>query len=100
MLQYPELDGIYFAADWGSGKVWGMKQDGGKWVMQEVLDLGDGLRPTGSGIGPDGSIYMAQGTAGYGGKVDPYMEERGAVWKLVPADKVPAGAATAPLQVK
>ena len=98
--EYPELDGIYFAADWGSGKVWGMKQDGGKWAMQEVLDLGDGMRPTGSGIGADGSIYMAQGTAGYGGKVDPYMEERGAVWKLVPANKVPAGAVTAPLQAK
>ena len=97
---YPELDGVYFVADWGSGKVWGMKQDGGKWQMQEMLDLADGMRPTGSGIGPDGSIYMSQGTAGYGGKVDPYMEERGAVWKIVPASKVPAGAATAPVAKK
>jgi glucose/arabinose dehydrogenase len=98
--EYPELDGVYFAADWGSGKIWGMKQDGGKWQMQEMLDLADGLRPTGSGTGPDGSIYMSQGTAGYGGKVDPYMEERGAVWKIVPADKVPSGAVTAPLAKK
>ena len=97
---YPELDGVYFVADWGSGKVWGMKQDGGKWQMQEMLDLADGLRPTGSGTGPDGSIYMSQGTAGYGGKVDPYMEERGAVWKIVPGDKVPNGAVTAPLAKK
>jgi glucose/arabinose dehydrogenase len=97
---YPELDGVYFVADWGSGKVWGMKQDGGKWQMQEMLDLADGMRPTGSGIGPDGSIYMSQGTAGYGGKVDPYMEERGAVWKIVPTDKVPDGAVTAPLAKK
>ncbi|MDB6119280.1 MAG: glucose dehydrogenase [Verrucomicrobiaceae bacterium] len=98
--EYPELDGVYFAADWGSGKVWGMKQDGGKWQMEEMLDLADGLRPTGSGIGPDGAIYMTQGTAGYGGKVDPYMEERGALWKIVPADKVAKGAVTAPVAKK
>jgi len=97
---YPELDGTYFVGDWGSSKVWGMKQVDGKWQMQELLDLADGLRITGSGIGPDGTIYVAQGSAGYGGKVDPYQEERGAVWKIVPADKVPAGAVTAPLAKK
>ncbi len=97
---YPELEGTYFVGDWGSSKVWGMKQADGKWVMQELLDLADGLRITGSGIGPDGTIYVAQGSAGYGGKVDPYQEERGAVWKIVPADKVPAGAVTAPLAKK
>ena len=77
-----------------------LKQVDGKWQMQELLDLADGLRITGSGIGPDGTIYVAQGSAGYGGKVDPYQEERGAVWKIVPADKVPAGAVTAPLAKK
>jgi glucose/arabinose dehydrogenase len=97
---YPELDGTYFVGDWGSSKVWGMKQVDGKWQMQELLDLADGLRITGSGIGPDGTIYVAQGSAGYGGKVDPYQEERGAVGKIVPADKVPAGAVTAPLAKK
>ncbi|MBL9144091.1 MAG: PQQ-dependent sugar dehydrogenase [Verrucomicrobiaceae bacterium] len=97
---YPELEGTYFVGDWGSSKVWGMKQVDGKWQMQELLDLADGLRITGSGIGPDGTIYVSQGTAGYGGKVDPYQEERGAVWKIVPADKVPAGAVTAPLAKK
>jgi glucose/arabinose dehydrogenase len=97
---YPELDGVYFCADWGSGKVWGMKQDGGAWQMQELLDLADGIRPTGSGIGPDGSIYLTHATANYGGPVDPYTSERGAVWKVVPKGKVPAGAATAPVAGK
>lgn len=97
---YPQLEGTYFVGDWGSGKVWGMQKVDGKWVMQEMLDLADGMRITGSGIGPDGTIYVAQGTAGYGGKVDPYQEERGAVWKIVPADKVPAGAVTAPVAKK
>lgn len=95
--EYPELDGTYFAADWGSGKVWGMQKVEGKWQMQEMLDLADGLRPTGSGTGEDGAIYMTNATANYGGPVDPYTSERGALWKLVPKDKVPAGATTAPL---
>ncbi|MDZ4289284.1 MAG: PQQ-dependent sugar dehydrogenase [Prosthecobacter sp.] len=97
---YPELDGVYFCADWGSGKVWGMKKDAGKWQMQEMLDMADGFRPTGSGIGPDGAIYMTHATANYGGPVDPYTSERGAVWKIVPTSKVPKGAATAPLAKK
>jgi len=97
---HPELEGVYFAADWGSGKVWAMKQVDGKWAMQEMLDLADGMRPNGSGIGPDGTIYLAQGTAGYGGKVDPYMEERGAVWKIVPASKVGKDDVIAPLAKK
>lgn len=94
---YPELDGIYFCADWGSGKIWGMKQVDGAWQMQELLDLADGIRPTGSGTGPDGAIYMSHATANYGGPVDPHTSERGAVWKIVPAGKVPAGAETAPV---
>ena len=97
---YPELEGVYFVADWGSGKVGGMKQMEGKWVMQEMLDLVDGLRPTGSGIGPDGTIYVTHATANYGGPVDPYTSERGAVWKIVPKAKVGKDAVTAPLAGK
>lgn len=96
---YPSLDGVYFTADWGSGKVWGLKRDAaGKWQMQELLDLDTPLRPTGAGEDPDGNLYVTHATANYGGPVDPYTSERGAVWKIVAADKVPAGAQTAPLQ--
>lgn len=96
---YPALDGVYFTADWGSGKVWGLKRDAaGKWQMQELLDLDTPLRPTGAGEDPEGNLYVTHATANYGGPVDPYTSERGAVWKIVAADKVPAGAQTAPLQ--
>lgn len=95
---YPSLDGVYFASDWGSGKVWGLKRDAGKWQMQELLDLDTPLRPTGGGEDPDGNLYVTHATANYGGPVDPYTSERGAVWKIVAADKVPAGATVAPLQ--
>lgn len=97
---YPSLNGTYFVADWGSGKVWGMQKDGDKWQMEELLDLDTPLRPTGSGQGEDGALYLTHATANYGGPVDPYTSERGALWKVVPADQVPAGAETAPLQAK
>ena len=47
-----------------------------------------------------GNIYLTDASANYGGPVDPTTSVRGSVWKLVPADKVPAGAVTAPLQKK
>jgi glucose/arabinose dehydrogenase len=98
---FPSLEGMYFAADWGSGKVWGMKKDeAGKWQMQELLDLDTPLRPTSGGEDEEGNIYLTHASANYGGPVDPYTGERGALWKLVPADKVPAGAVKAPLQAK
>lgn len=97
---YPALDGVYFCADWGSGKIWGLKQDGGKWQMQELLDLDTPLRPTGSGQDQEGNLYLTHATANYGGPVDPYTSERGALWKVVAADRVPEGAVTAPLQAQ
>jgi len=98
---YPAMDGIYYAADWGSGKVWALKRDeAGKWTMQEMLDLDVSLRPTSGGEDEAGNIYLTHATANYGGPVDPTTSERGALWKLVPTDKVPAGAVTAPLEKK
>ncbi len=98
---FPSLDGVYFAADWGSGKIWGLKRDdAGKWQMQELLDLDTPLRPTGGGEDEQGNLYVAHATANYGGPVDPTQNEKGAIWKIVAADQVPAGAVTAPLQPK
>ena len=97
--EYPSLGGVYFVSDWGSGKVWGVKRDGaGQWQMQELLDLDTPLRPTAGGEDEAGNLYLTQATANYGGPVDPYQSERGALWKIVAADKVPAGAVVAPLQ--
>jgi hypothetical protein len=96
---YPSLEGTYFAADWGSGKVWGMQRDkANKWQMQELLDLDTPIRPTSGGEDEAGNLYLSHATANYGSPVDPAAGERGAVWKIVPADKVPAGAEVAPLQ--
>ncbi len=97
---YPEMEGTYFASDWGSGKIWGLQKDGAKWQMEELLDLDTPLRPTGGGEDEEGNLYLTHAAANYGGPVDPYTSERGAVWKIVPASSVPKGAETAPLQKK
>ena len=47
---------------------------------------------------PPGTIHVTDAHANYGGPADPAKNERGGVWKLVPADQVPAGAITAPLE--
>jgi hypothetical protein len=95
--KYPQMDGTYFFGDWGSGKVWGSARDAqGKWQMQELLN--SKLMFTGGGQGSDGTLYVTDAKANYGGPADPAQNERGAVWMLVPADKVPAGAEVAPLE--
>lgn len=97
--KYASLDGTYFVADWGSGKVWGMQHtSSGKWAMEELLNTS--LMPTGSGADEDGTIYMTTAHANYGGPVKPADNARGALWMMVEANKVPKGAETIPLDKK
>ena len=63
--------------------------------LSSVLRSGDG-----GGEDEEGNLYVTHATANYGGPVDPYQGDRGALWKILPADKVPKGAVTAPLQAK
>ena len=99
--KYKSLDGTYFVADWGSGKIWGMQpaqsqgESGKTWVMEELMNTA--LLPTGAGEGEDGTIYMTTATANYGGPVKPSDNEKGALWMIVEADKVPEGAEEIPV---
>ena len=91
---YPGLDGVYFTGDWGSGRVWGLKRDGArKWQMEELLDTT--LFFTSGGEDAQGNIYVTSAGSQYG-VWNPFDSPRGSVWKIVPADKVPTGAKTAP----
>jgi len=93
----PSLDGIYFNADYCSGKFWGLaRDDAGQWIYQELLQTG--LRATGAGEDEAGELYITScATCGSGGRMyDPYADPRGEVWRLVAADQVPEGAETAP----
>jgi glucose/arabinose dehydrogenase len=96
--EFPSLDGTYFVGDWGSGRVWGLKRDnGGSWQMQELLNTS--LNLTAGGEDEDGNLYVCHATSQYG-VWNPFESEKGSVWKVVAADKVPNRAKTAPLDKK
>ncbi len=93
----PTLDGIYFASDFCSGKVWGLAQDdGGTWQFQELLDTT--LLVTGAGAGEDGALYVTSCSCVFGKDYDPYTQSEGILWMIVEAGSVPADATTAPLE--
>jgi len=96
--EFPNLNGVYFAGDWGSGRVWGVERDdAGKWQMQELLHTS--LNLTSGGQDEAGDIYVTNATSQYGAW-NPFESARGSVWKIVSADKLSDGAKTAPLTKK
>jgi glucose/arabinose dehydrogenase len=95
---FPSLDGVYFAGDWGSGRIWGIKRDdSGKWQMQELLNTS--INVSSGGEDEAGNLYVVNSASQYG-TWNPFDSARGSLWKIVPADKVPAGAKTVPVDKK
>lgn len=93
---FPALDGVYFAADWGSGKVWGLaRDDAGDWQFEELLDTE--LYLTGAGADAAGNLYVTVCDCLFSRDYDAFENPQGTVWRLVAADAVPDGAETAPL---
>jgi glucose/arabinose dehydrogenase len=93
--EFPNLDGTYFFGDWGSGRIWGLQRDAdGKWQMQQLLHAAMNL--SSGGEDEAGNLYVLNMGSQYG-TWNPYDSARGSVWKIVAADKVPAGAKTVPV---
>lgn len=89
------LNGIYFAGDYCSGKIFGLaKDDAGTYQFAELLDTG--LLFPGSGSDDDGNLYLTTCDCAYGKDYDPFTQSNGAVWMLVDANEVPEGAIVAP----
>lgn len=94
--QSTDLNGIYFASDFCTGRLWGLQQDdAGSWQFEELLDTE--LAVTGSGQGSDSELYLTSCSCQFGRDYDPYADPQGAVWRIVSSDQVPEGAETAPL---
>jgi glucose/arabinose dehydrogenase len=53
---YPRMRGVYFYADFGSGRLWGLTRDGGVWTNRELLDTSRSF----SSFGEDeaGELYL------------------------------------------
>ncbi len=57
------LDGVYFYADFGSGRMWGARPYNGVWQTAEWLN--SNLNPSSFGEGSDGAVYVVN----YGGSL-------------------------------
>ena len=61
--QVPDLYGTYLYGDFCSGRIWGLRQDGGGWTNAELLQ--SGLSISSFGEDDDGELYVVD----YGGAV-------------------------------
>lgn len=91
----PELDGLYFTADYCSGKIWSLANAATAPDFNQVLDTE--LLISGAGSGADGELYVTACSCEYSRAYDPRDTNAGTVWMLVGANAVPEGAEVAPL---
>ncbi len=54
--RFPFLTGVYLFGDYGSGQVWGLRRNGGRWEGQKLIDTG--LPIVAFGEDEDGEMYM------------------------------------------
>ncbi|HEX7615192.1 MAG TPA: PQQ-dependent sugar dehydrogenase [Thermoanaerobaculia bacterium] len=59
---FARLSGIYFYADYCSGRVWGLRNGASGWETQELLKPGYGI--TSFGEGDTGEVYAVDGNSG------------------------------------
>jgi glucose/arabinose dehydrogenase len=92
----PFLDGWFIASDYCTGRIWGLhRMESGDWEMQVLLDTT--LLVNAGGTGPDGELYvMSCDCIAYDANRE--TETGGAIWRIVPANQVPEGAETAPVE--
>ena len=93
VANYGTMKGVYLVGDWCSGRVFGMGWDGKKWQMQEMLHTN--LQFTAGGYDEQGFVYAVNCNCFYTSDKGPMANPPGALWKVVMADQVPPGAATA-----
>ena len=95
VANYGGLNHAYLVGDWCSGRLWGVAWDGGakKWQMQEFMQTA--LQFTAGQNDEDGTVLAVNCYCFYTADKGPTANPPGALWRVVPADKVPAGAEVA-----
>ena len=56
--QYPRMNGVYFFADFLSGRIWALKASGTNWNRAELLRVQRSISTFGQGA--DGALYLAE----------------------------------------
>jgi glucose/arabinose dehydrogenase len=100
VANYAGMTGVYLAGDWCSGRLFGVGYDQGerKWKLQEFLQTS--LQFTAGGVDEDGTVLAVNCNCFYIGEQGPLQNPPGALWRVLPADRVPPGAEVARASAK
>ncbi len=98
VANYAGMTNTYLVGDWCSGRLWGVGWDGGakKWQLQEFLQTQ--LQFTAGAVDEDGTVLATNCYCFYTDDKGPTANPPGALWRILPADKVPSGAEVAKAQ--
>lgn len=100
VANYGGMESTYLVGDWCSGRVFGVAWDKGaeKWQMQELMQAA--LQFTAGNVDEDGTVLAVNCFCFYTDDKGPVANPPGALWRLLPADKVPQGAEVARVKTK
>lgn len=98
VANYGGMNGVYLVGDWCSGRLWAVGWDGGKWQLQEVLQTT--LQFTAGNVDENGFVVAVNCNCFYLADKGPLANPPGALWRIMPATQVPAGAVTAPTRTR
>jgi hypothetical protein len=92
VANYGGLNKTYMVCDWCSGRLFGVTWDDGakKWQMQEFMQTQ--LQFTAGNVDADGTVLAVNCCCFYTDDKGAMANPTGALWRVLPADKVPAGA--------
>lgn len=95
VANYGGLNDTYLAGDWCSGRLWGVAWDASakKWNLHEFGQTQ--LQFTSGNVDADGFVLAVNCFCFYTDDKGPVANPKGALWRVLPADKVPAGAEVA-----
>ncbi|RUP09280.1 MAG: hypothetical protein EKK38_11200 [Hyphomicrobium sp.] len=93
VANYGGMDGAFLTGDWCSGRIFATAWDGSKWQMQELAQTA--LQFTSGNTDEDGTVLAVNCNCFYTDDKGATANPPGELWRIVPADKVPAGAEVA-----
>jgi glucose/arabinose dehydrogenase len=98
VANYAGMEKTYLVGDWCTGRLFGVGWDksANKWQIQEFLQTA--LQFTAGNVDEDGTILAVNCYCFYTDDKGPTQNPPGALWRVMPADKVPSGAEVAKAQ--
>lgn len=93
VANYGGMTGVYLVGDWCSGRLFGLGWDGTGWQLQEMMQTD--LQFTAGGHDENGYVLAVNANNFYLADEGPDTNPPGALWRIMPASEVPAGATVA-----